>query len=248
MDGRRFDNLARRMAGDAVGAAASRRGLLRWLGGGAVGVLLGYGVGEETTAACKTVGKSCQRKSDCCTGRCKNGTCKCSNAGGACDDHGQCCGPFGTLFCCGGVCTDTKTDPSNCGACGAPACPPEKDCANGQCCTRQGDACGETAECCFAGTLTTCCGGVCLDTSRDENNCGGCGTVCPSGDVCFNGECCLDIGAACLVADNRCCGNRQCKPTDQQGNGRCCLPRGAFCFSGAECCRGRCRRGVCRNR
>jgi hypothetical protein len=243
MDGRQFDNLARLVAGIPPGASASRRGLLKTLGVGAAGALLGRRAVEETGAACKTVGKPCERKSDCCTGRCKNGTCKCSGFGGRCEDLGHCCG---TLTCCGGFCLATDSDENNCGACGN-ECPAGEGCDDGRCCTREGNACGETAECCFGGTLTTCCDGACIDTFRDGSNCGGCGTACPSGDICFNGECCLDIGAACLVADNRCCGNRQCKPTDQQGNGQCCLPQGAFCFASAECCRGRCRQGRCRN-
>ena len=36
----------------------------------------------------------------------------------------------------------------------------------------------------------TRCSGVCVDTSMDDNNCGGCGTVCPSNDpVCIGSVC-----------------------------------------------------------
>jgi hypothetical protein len=42
------------------------------------------------------------------------------------------CTCAGTLTYCGGTCTNTKTDASNCGACGA-VCPAGKTCKNGAC-------------------------------------------------------------------------------------------------------------------
>jgi hypothetical protein len=54
-----------------------------------------------------------------------------SDAGGGGDAGSPC---PGTLSCCGGWCTDTQKDPSNCGACG-------NACTSGQFCT--GEACDE---------------------------------------------------------------------------------------------------------
>jgi subtilase family serine protease len=38
---------------------------------------------------------------------------------------------------------------------------------------------------------TTKCGTVCVDTKKDPANCGACGTVCPSGQVCTASVCTL---------------------------------------------------------
>lgn len=39
------------------------------------------------------------------------------------------------------------------------------------------------------GTGGTVCGGACIDTTSDSNNCGACGNVCSSGQTCTNGTC-----------------------------------------------------------
>ena len=51
----------------------------------------------------------------------------------------------------------------------------------------EGLECGESGvlDC---GSLTEC-SGICVDTSIDVNNCGGCGVVCAAGEVCFSGMC-----------------------------------------------------------
>src|SRR4249920_110228 len=46
---------------------------------------------------------------------------------------------------------------------------------------------GSTGGCGTNGT--TLCGKTCTVTQFDPNNCGSCGTVCPSGDSCVNGTC-----------------------------------------------------------
>lgn len=74
-----------------------------------------------------------------------------------------------------------------CGACGT-ACKTGTSCKNGGC------ACGGSSGC---DNGTECCNGACIDTSstcfpwpcipgtkRDANNCGGCGTVCPTTFCC----------------------------------------------------------------
>jgi hypothetical protein len=50
---------------------------------------------------------------------------------------------------------------------------------------------------------TTMCGGQCADTKTDPQNCGKCGTVCPTQSKCVQGSCQCDVnlsrcGAACL--------------------------------------------------
>lgn len=97
----------------------------------------------------------------------------CSVSGQTCS-NGVCGCPAGDTICAG-ACVDTTTDPNNCGTCG--------------------EACGV-----FAGnglqilcTMSACCpappsgvlrpeyvcNGVCTDPD-DNNNCGGCGVVCPA--------------------------------------------------------------------
>ena len=46
----------------------------------------------------------------------------------------------------------------------------------------------KTGDCCPTGTAT-CGGAVCIDLQTDPLNCGGCGNVCPSGQVCQGGGC-----------------------------------------------------------
>jgi hypothetical protein len=80
---------------------------------------------------------------------------------------------------CGGACTDTKTDPSNCGQC-AKVCPSKPhataSCANSQCASQ-----------CDSGYSQ--CTGNCVDTSSDKNNCGACGNKCPGMKTCRAGRC-----------------------------------------------------------
>lgn len=69
-------------------------------------------------------------------------------------------------------CTDTQSDPANCGACGH-RCNGVARCYRGAC------------ECASDGTvMQTMCGGTCVDLTSNAN-CGGCGTDCrPAGFVC----------------------------------------------------------------
>jgi len=81
----------------------------------------------------------------------------------------------------------------------------------GKCCRADEIACGGT--CCNKLIADACCDGKCVDFSGDENNCGGCGTVCELGKDCVDGECvCLpdevDCGNKCanLLFDHDNCG------------------------------------------
>lgn len=102
-------------------------------------------------------------------------------------DAGTCC--EGTV--CGASCTDTTTDPVNCGACG--------------------HACA-TNESCNAGSCSTCrdtiCGGSCVNLESDADNCGACGNACKAGDTCVGGTC----GSCCTG------GNTICKGVDGAGD------------------------------
>jgi hypothetical protein len=103
-----------------------------------------------------------------------------------------CGGCTGGESLCGGDCTDTAIDASNCGACGT-AC----NISGGESCISSG--CG-----CASGTD---CSTVCVDTTSDQNNCGGCGApcgavTCASCDSGMAGLWHLDEGSGSTSADS----------------------------------------------
>lgn len=95
----------------------------------------------------------------------------------------------GTL--CGAACSDTATDPANCGGCGKP-------CKPGDTCTAS--ACGVL---CLGETVA--CAGACVNTSNDPLHCGGCTTSCTDGGspLCADGGCvpdCATVGLSLCPA------------------------------------------------
>ena len=139
------------------------------------------------------------------TQTCENGKCICIAGGEACGNG--CCG-VGEA-CCNGACVDLRTDSQDCGACGH-ACNPAQTCQAGQCvCPGGGEACG--SGCCAAGQ--TCCGGHCVNTASDPQNCGSCGRACQYGGAflggCANSRCICPNGSQyCYynsLGDVQCC-------------------------------------------
>ena len=120
MDGQRFDELARALAG-----GTSRRRLLRGIGG-LIGVAAGLAGAEATSAKpapkkCKNQGSGCKANGDCCGGTCCNRVCcgdgatcvdgacvepECSETR-PCPDLGQLCWPD---VCVNGSCTQVSLD------------------------------------------------------------------------------------------------------------------------------------------
>ncbi|HKP58095.1 MAG TPA: hypothetical protein VJV78_15290 [Polyangiales bacterium] len=104
-------------------------------------------------------------------GSCSTGSCKIASCSAGYDD------------CAGGVadgCEAALNGNANCGSCGN-ACPSGQTCQGGGCACNSG-ACADGNE---------CCGGACVDTrsecvpwpcipgtTKDKNNCGGCGVKC----------------------------------------------------------------------
>src|SRR5262249_38268966 len=86
-------------------------------------------------------------------------------------------------------------------------------------------------------------GGTCIDLLNDPQNCGACGSVCPSSEapLCSNGTCVCDLPFA--VCDGVCtdlssdpgncggCGQR-CGPGQGCFMGTCCSPTISCCFPG----------------
>jgi hypothetical protein len=86
MDQERFGTLTR-----AIGQAGTRRAALGALLAATVGVAVpGLSRASEPAGegnlipGCRIVGQRCRKKSNCCSGKCKNDRCACINKGGSC--------------------------------------------------------------------------------------------------------------------------------------------------------------------
>jgi hypothetical protein len=163
---------------------------------------------------CGKCGTTCTSEQTCTKGMCKNLP-KC-NGGPPCTD-GQ--------TCCASGCTDTSSDPNNCGACGK-QCGPDETCASGMCQSafncNGGPACMSPDQCCSDG---------CTDTTSDNENCGKCGKVCPLGDSCIMSVCTPSVtcnsGPACSPGFSCCpsgCVNESTDPNNCGGCGTPCSP------------------------
>jgi hypothetical protein len=143
---------------------------------------------------------------------------------------------------------DLKSDPRNCGACGA-SCPAETggeffSCLEGKCVM----TCKEAARDCD-GLIETGCE---VFTEWDNANCGGCGITCNPGDYCFYSQCglcttgqtfCENIGQCVQtqIDDENCrvCGN-VCDPV---GDGSTPPPNMYFGCLESTCGKRKCKPG-----
>ncbi len=146
---------------------------------------------------------TCASNADCASGEtCTDGVC-----GGSSTCGDGVCGSGETCSSC----------PADCGNCtttvdAGAACTTDADCIGGNACISgvcalnfvdagAGDAAFDSlspdasigfdaaadAPVCAAGE--TLCGSVCIDVSSDPDNCGACGTACPTGQICSEGVC-----------------------------------------------------------
>jgi len=129
--------------------------------------------------------QSCGPGSICAQTQCVNSVCGESSPFCLAND-----GSVG-VCCPNGACATPASDPQNCGSCGI-VCPPGATCQNGLCNGLAECGAGHAGSYCnlAAGVSFLCCPGLgCIDTASDPANCGGCGTICPSGKSCTAGSC-----------------------------------------------------------
>jgi hypothetical protein len=244
MDGRRFDELTRRIAG-----TASRRNFVRGLIGGAAAML---GVSTAGAAQIKrTPGQICRKTEECvagtvcgqadATGR-KVCTCVSGKAcGKTCIPSTACCTskdcPDDGKPCTGRVCVN--------GACGFKNEPAGSACDDGDPCTVsscQNGACQSTPIVCA--DCLVCSGGACVaDAAQNGTTCDD-GNACTTGDACMDGvcagtavvcgECEVCSGGACVTAENgaACADGKCCKGACIASDG-CCTHAG--CDDGLAC-------------
>jgi hypothetical protein len=90
-----------------------------------------------------------------------------------------------------------------------------------------GNACNSQCQCVPCGAPLTDCGGQCVDTRSDSNNCGHCGNACPPLINCISGTC------ACPGTQIACAGACVDTTSDPNNCGAC----GVVC---ASCANGAC--------
>jgi hypothetical protein len=212
MDGHRFDDLARSLAG-----GLNRRRFLTGLATGAVAAALGRG---GAAAACATYGQPCTPASGCCNGStCQGGVCRCPAGASVCNTiNGPACvacppdqllGAGCRCLCaasgrppdpatglcpcpngqqrCGGACVDTGANPNHCGGC-------ELTCFSSNAC--------ETA---------TCQGGSCVCSAFAGAACDD-GNRCTVDDICQADGACAGVPIDCSALDDQCVVG-SCDPT-----------------------------------
>ncbi len=246
----RFDDLAMSLASDAsVGRRSMIRSALAAVGLGAGAVVTGA---RPAAAAPREKPVSCPPGLTACGGLCRDLTsshANCGACGNACASNAVCSNgtcvavdctcvptcPSGLTWC--GACVNTETDELNCGACGA-VCAPGQVCSNGVCAQCVDDAGCPSGSVCTNGVCVNPCPGVNLMT--DPQNCGSCGTVCPSVNstpICTNGTC---GHGTCNAGFADCNPNQPGCETNITNDNANCGGCGIVCGAGATCVSGTC--------
>jgi hypothetical protein len=133
-----------------------------------------------------------------------------------------------------GSAVDLSTNVNNCGTCGN-VCASGKVCAAGSCVNATSPCSAGYADC--DGDTSNGCE---VDVSSDSVNCGACGNICATGQVCSQGQC-VNASINCPVgfADCNAISADGCEVntlTDQSNCGSC----STSCPSGSSCANGQC--------
>ncbi len=192
----------------------------------------------QPPSGCNNLG--CQPGDTCCSDLCVNtqtSTSHCGSCTNVCPAGESCVDAFCTVptgcnggppcaggeSCCGEGCTDTNSDPNNCGMCGNP-CGPESQCFMGQCQPVSMDCNGQLP--CTGDQ--TCCPAGCTNLDTDPANCSQCGFGCPIGDTCVAGNCTppasCNGGPVCTGKEQCCAAGCTDVDTDPKNCGGCNAP------------------------
>jgi hypothetical protein len=222
MDPKQFDTIAR-----ALGNQSPRRALLKALGGGLVGTLVGVvsanldtvahkshrsdkrkrhvHAADSPRAKCKGTGRPCAFNTNCCSETCCNKVC-CAK-GQACDT-GQCVTCQSVAQTCGtrecGSVVNDCGQTVNCGSLGG-NCPQGKACnASGTCeTTYSPGTCTAGQEAVVCATVTSCNGGDCLCSTTASGT-----LICRapgSCTTCSSDADCAAVGAGYVCVNSPCC-------------------------------------------
>jgi len=244
VDGRRFDEMARALAGTAPG---SRRRLVRgMLGAALAAVALGRGSRAGAQTASVPPGGVCASTDDCLqaageltvvcgdNGIASDGALNCCrNAGGACGGGAGCCG---SLECIAGVCG---------GGGAAPAAP--TDPGGSVAALPIGSPCTSVSQCLPSTSGTVLCASNTIAADGEFNcclteggQCGGFDAFCCGDLLCVEGVCSAqDVVFGDVGPGGVCAGHVDCS---QAGGpavceaGACCRLEVSSCASDAECC------------
>jgi murein DD-endopeptidase MepM/ murein hydrolase activator NlpD len=114
------------------------------------------------------------------------------------------------------ICVPYEANACEIGGGYVPEPPPSPACATGytqcqsDCCDNKSETCFEGSACYCVGNFLDCGNGICKNSQTDNNNCGGCGNVCDSGESCTNGFCVP--GQTCQCSSGTCCDGCHIKP------------------------------------
>jgi hypothetical protein len=104
----------------------------------------------------------------------------------------------------------------------AASCLRHRDCCSGICNTLRSTPRNRRNRCACADGLVSC-QGACTDLQGDAGNCGGCGSICPSGEICQSGACiCVPNCDGKTCGDDGCGGScGTCDPFHNCTDGAC---------------------------